>query len=102
MPAEVPTFANERTALGWQRSALSFAAIAAVVVVHGLHAGEPVAVAASAVPAAAAVWAQLRGRRLYARRARSEAALAAGSVRTLALITAGVTVLAAVVVVGGA
>jgi uncharacterized membrane protein YidH (DUF202 family) len=102
MPAEVPTFANERTALGWQRAALSLAAIAAVLVLHGLDSGKPFAVAAGAVPAVAAVWTQLRGRRLYARRAAQGPALARASVRALTLVTACVALLAAAIVAVGA
>jgi uncharacterized membrane protein YidH (DUF202 family) len=102
MPAEVHAFANERTALGWQRSALSLAAIAAVVVLHGLHRAEPLVVAAGALPTVASVWVLLHGRRLYAGRAAHGPALARKSVRMLALITAGVALLAAGIVAGGA
>jgi uncharacterized membrane protein YidH (DUF202 family) len=102
MPAEVPTLPNERTALGWQRSALSLVVIAVVVVVHGVSSGDPAVVAAGALPVAAAAWTQLRGRRLYARRAARGPALAPDAVRTLALVTAGVALLAAGIVAGGA
>jgi hypothetical protein len=102
MPAEVPGFANERTALGWQRCALSLTVIAVVIVVHGLHRDKPIVAAAGALPAAAAVWAQLSARRLYTRRARPGTAMARDSVRTLALVTAGVALLAAGIVAGGA
>src|SRR3954453_22039043 len=102
MPAEAPTFPNERTALGWQRSALSLVAIALVIVLHGVRRGEPALVAAGALPAAAAAWGQLRGRQLYARRSARGPALARDSVRTLALITAGVALLAIGIVAGGA
>jgi uncharacterized membrane protein YidH (DUF202 family) len=102
MPAEAPSFPNERTALGWQRSALSLVAIALVIVVHGVHRGETAVVAAGALPAAAAAWAHVRGRQLYARRTARGPALARGSVRTLALLTAGVALLAAGIVAGGA
>lgn len=102
MPADAPTFPNERTALGWQRSALSLAVIALVILLHGLYRGEPATVAAGALPAAAAIWTQLRGRRLYARRTAGGPALARDSVHTLALVTASVALLAAGIVAGGA
>jgi uncharacterized membrane protein YidH (DUF202 family) len=99
MPVE--TFANERTALGWQRSALSLAVIAALVFLHALHRHEPLGMVASALPAAGAAWTQRRGRRIYGERARERYGPAPGSLRVLALLTAGAALLAAAVVAGG-
>jgi hypothetical protein len=97
----VETFANERTALGWQRAALSLAAIAALVFLHALHRHEPLGMAASALPAVGAVWTQRRGRRIYGDRVAERYGPVPGSLRVLTLLTAGAALLAAAVVAGG-
>jgi uncharacterized membrane protein YidH (DUF202 family) len=101
MAADRRSLAAERTALGWQRSALSLVVITALIVIHAVHAGEPLAIAAAALPALGAAWVALEGRRLYARRAAGDAGMAERSVRRLAAITLAVTLVVAVVVVGG-
>jgi uncharacterized membrane protein YidH (DUF202 family) len=102
MPPERGGLSRERTALGWQRSALSLAAIAAILCVVALHRGEPLAAVAAIVPAAAAVAVRLRGDALYAQRTRGDAREAPGSLLALALATVAVALVAAVVVAGGA
>jgi uncharacterized membrane protein YidH (DUF202 family) len=101
MPPERGSLAAERTALGWQRSALSLVVIATLIVVHAVHAGEPLAIAAAIVPAFGAAWVTLEGRRLYARREAGDRAMAEHSARRLAAITLAVAALVAVVVLGG-
>jgi hypothetical protein len=107
MPAERRGLAPERTALGWQRSALSLALIAALVALHSLDRGEPFGVAAAGLPAAGAAWVQIAGRRLYRRRTAGDARDAGGGVaahgplRGLMALTCGAALLAAAVVVGG-
>jgi uncharacterized membrane protein YidH (DUF202 family) len=101
MPAERPSLAGERTALAWQRSGFSLAAIATLLVAHAVHRSEPLGVAAAVVPAAGAAWVQLRGRRLYARRAAGDGRAAAGSLRLLAALSVAVAVLAIATVAGG-
>jgi uncharacterized membrane protein YidH (DUF202 family) len=101
MPAEQSRLASERTALAWQRSGFSLAAVAALVVVHAVHRAEPLGLAAAVVPAAGAAWVQLRGRRLYARRAAGDGRAAGESLRLLAALSLAVAVLAAVLVAGG-
>lgn len=101
MSAERGSLANERTALGWQRSGLSLAAIAALLLGHALAHGRPEGVVAGALAGVAAIWSTVRGRHLYLRRARGERSVAPRSLRTLALASAGAAVLAAIVVVEG-
>jgi uncharacterized membrane protein YidH (DUF202 family) len=102
MPADRPTLANERTALGWQRSALSLVVIAVLMIGHALHRDVAIGVAAGLVPAIAAAWAQRRGRSLYALRDAGQAPWAGDSLRMLSIITAVVALLAAGAVAGGA
>jgi hypothetical protein len=102
MPAERPTLANERTALGWQRCVLSLVVIAALVIGHALQRGEPLGVVAGLLPALGAAWAHHRGRALYAARDAGRGPAPGDALRMLALVTAGVALLAAGVVAGGA
>lgn len=101
MSSERPGLANERTALGWQRSALSLAAIAGLLLGRALAHGRAAGVVSAALGIAAAAWATLRGRRLYARRAAGGRAEAPRSLRALALCSAGAAVLAIVVLLEG-
>ena len=64
---DTPAATRERTSLAWQRSALAFAGLAAVVLGVAAHRNAPGLLAPSAalVAVAAAVWRQ--GRRAYER-----------------------------------
>jgi uncharacterized membrane protein YidH (DUF202 family) len=88
-----PAQANERTALGWQRSSLSLAVIAAILLGHAVHEHQPGGVVGAGVIGAGGVWVGHLGRVLYRRRRAMSPQDPA--VRPLAAITA-VTVLAAV------
>jgi uncharacterized membrane protein YidH (DUF202 family) len=92
-PARDPGLASERTALAWQRMALSFTSIAAVTLAAAAHRRVPWLIAASVVlfAVAAAVW-------LYARRRSGDRGLSTAR-RPLALLSAaavGAAVAAAV------
>src|SRR3954451_11458332 len=101
MSAERPGFANERTALGWQRCSLSLVVIGALMFGHALHRGQSLVAAPGALAVGAAAWAQLRGRRLYLRRNRGDGSAAPASLWTLTLLIAATALLAAVVLVVG-
>jgi len=95
-------FATERTALGWQRSALTLAVIGGLALSSAVRQGSVVASALGAALLAAAGAIELRGRRLYRARRRGAPPLARGSVRTLtAFSLAAVAVAVAVTVSGG-
>jgi uncharacterized membrane protein YidH (DUF202 family) len=87
--------ANERTVLGWQRSALALAVIAALLLGHAVHRGQPVTMAASLLLLGAAIWVGRLGQRLYRRR---RAAVLGPASRPLLAISA-VTVFAALIAV---
>jgi uncharacterized membrane protein YidH (DUF202 family) len=101
MSSDRPGFANERTALGWQRCSLSLLVIGALMFGHAVHRGQSLVVLPGALAVVAAAWAQLRGRRLYLERRRDECGVAEGSLRTLTALIAAVSLLAAVVLVAG-
>jgi uncharacterized membrane protein YidH (DUF202 family) len=101
MSAERPGFANERTALGWQRCSLSLLVIGTLMFVHALHRGQSLAAAPAALAVVAAAWTQLRGRRLYVQRDRGDAGAAGDSLWTLMLLIAATALLAAGVLVAG-
>ncbi len=91
-----PALANERTALGWQRSSLSLAAIAALLLVHAVDRGEPAGVAAAVLVGLGAGWMGAVGRRLY--RGRTEARQGPATRALLGVLL--VTLLAAATAVG--
>ena len=101
MRAERRSLANERTALGWQRSGMSLAVIAALLLGQAVHRDEPLGAAAAVAVGAAAAWAAGWGRRLYRRRADAVQGPAEHPVRTLAAVTVAAAALAAAVLVGG-
>jgi uncharacterized membrane protein YidH (DUF202 family) len=95
-PEQAPGLARERTGLAWERSALAFGTLAAVVLGVAAHRDEPglLALAAALGVAGAAVW--QHGRRSYDRSA------VAAQTRAFALMTVAVAltaVVAAIVVV---
>src|SRR4051794_16112825 len=102
MSAERPGFANERTALGWQRCSLSLLVIGALMFGHALHRGQSLVAAPAALAVVAAAWTQLRGRRLYVQRDGGDGRDAAESLWTLTLLIAATALLAALVLVAGA
>src|SRR3954452_18473271 len=91
-PSGDPGLASERTALAWQRMALSFTTIAAVTLAAAAHRQAPWMLAPSVVlfAVAAAIW-------RYARLRSAHRAMAAArrSVALLAIATAGGAVAAA-------
>jgi uncharacterized membrane protein YidH (DUF202 family) len=91
-----PPVANERTALGWQRSSLSLAVIAALLLGHAVHSGEPLGAVGAVLVGCGAASVAAVGRRLYRARRRQTQGPA---VRPLLWLMA-VTVLAAAVAVG--
>jgi uncharacterized membrane protein YidH (DUF202 family) len=93
-PPRRPSLANERTALGWQRSSLSLAVIAVLLLTHAVHRGEPLGVGAAALVACGSAWAALAGRRLYARRRRAPGGPAGRPLLVLAAVTVGAAALA--------
>jgi uncharacterized membrane protein YidH (DUF202 family) len=97
-----PPQANERTALGWQRSSLSLGVIAAILLGHAVHEHEPGGVVVAAVIGASGVWVGHLGRRLYRRRAQSRQEPAARPLATITAVTLLAAALAAVLVVAGA
>jgi uncharacterized membrane protein YidH (DUF202 family) len=104
MPHEHPSpppQANERTALDWQRSTLSFAVIAAVLLGHAVHAHQPGGVVVAAVIGAGGVWVGHLGRGLYRRRAARPQDPAVRPLATITAVTLLAAVLAAVLVVVG-
>jgi uncharacterized membrane protein YidH (DUF202 family) len=104
MPPERPApppQANERTALGWQRSGLSLAVIAAILLGHAVHEHQPGGVVAAAVIAAGALWVGRIGRRLYRQRRDSVQDPAAGPLLAITAVTLLAAALAAVLVLAG-
>jgi hypothetical protein len=106
------TLANERTALGWQRAALSLAVIGGLVLTAGIHRREPLAIVAAMPFGVAALAAFERGRRLYRRRglAGGPGAATAGEggvppavapIRRLVAVTVVAAAVAAAIVIGG-
>jgi uncharacterized membrane protein YidH (DUF202 family) len=95
-PSSDPGLARERTALAWQRMALSFMSLAAVTLGAAAHRGEPDLLIPSAglFAAAGAVW-------RYARRRITDRSLptAARPVALLAAATALAALAAAILVV---
>jgi putative membrane protein len=87
--------ARERTGLAWQRSALGFVALAGVLLSVAAHREAPglLALSAALVAVAVAVWRQ--GRHAYAR---AEVRAQQQALRFLAVATAVVALVAAVVV----
>jgi uncharacterized membrane protein YidH (DUF202 family) len=100
MPPERP-LANERTALGWQRSALALAAIAAVLLGHAVHRSEPGGMIAACVVAAGAGAVARAGRRLYEHRVKARQGPAAGPLGLITAVTVLAALAAAAVVIGG-
>jgi uncharacterized membrane protein YidH (DUF202 family) len=91
-----PPVANERTALGWQRSGLSLAVVAALLLGHAVRRGEPLGAVAAVLVGCGALSVGALGRRLYRARRRAPQGPA---VRPLLWLMA-VTVFAAAVAVG--
>jgi uncharacterized membrane protein YidH (DUF202 family) len=100
MPAD-PGRANERTALGWQRSSLSLAVVAALLLAHAVHRREPLGVATALVVGAGGAWVGALGRRLYARRRAAPSTSAARPLRVVAAITVAAALVAAGQLLGG-
>jgi uncharacterized membrane protein YidH (DUF202 family) len=96
-----PPHANERTALGWQRTSLSLAVIAAILLGHAVHEHQPGGVVAAAVIGAGALWVGRIGRRLYRQRAESVQDPAAGPLLAITAVTLLAAALAAVLVLVG-
>jgi len=96
-----PPQANERTALGWQRSGLGLAVIAAILLGHAVREHQPGGVVAAAAIGAGALWVGWIGRRLYRRRAESVQEPAAGPLLAITAVTLLAAALAAVLVVVG-
>jgi uncharacterized membrane protein YidH (DUF202 family) len=94
--------AAERTALGWQRSALTLAVIAGLALSSAVQRGSVVASALAAALLAAAGAVELRGRRLYRARKRGAAPLAPGAVLTLTAFSLAAVAVAVAVTVSGA
>jgi uncharacterized membrane protein YidH (DUF202 family) len=93
--------ALDRTALGWQRSGLSLAVIAALLLLHGVHRGESWAVVAACVVGAGAVWTAMAGRKLYQRRLAEPLGGPAGRpLFGLVVVTLGAAALAAAELLG--
>jgi uncharacterized membrane protein YidH (DUF202 family) len=101
MHPEGQSLATERTALGWQRSSLSLAVIAALLLVHAVHRDEPLGVVAAFAVAAGAGWAGAAGSRLYHRRMAGMRGPAAGPLLALVAVTLAAAVVAAAEVIGG-
>jgi uncharacterized membrane protein YidH (DUF202 family) len=104
MPPERPTpppQANERTALGWQRSGLSLAVIAAILLGHAVHEHQPGGVFVAAVIGASGLWVGRIGRRLYRQRAESVQDPAVGPLLAITAVTLLAAALAAVLVLVG-
>jgi uncharacterized membrane protein YidH (DUF202 family) len=104
MPTEhhgPPPQANERTALGWQRSSLSLWVIAAILLGHAVHEHQPAGVVVAAVIGAGGAWVGHLGRRLYRRRAASRQQPAVRPLATITAVTLLAAALAAVLVVVG-
>jgi uncharacterized membrane protein YidH (DUF202 family) len=97
-----PPQANERTALGWQRSSLSLGVIAAILLGHAVHEHQPGGVAVAAVLGAGAVWVGHLGRRLYRRRVASRQEPAARPLAAITAVTLLAAALAAALVIAGA
>jgi uncharacterized membrane protein YidH (DUF202 family) len=79
--------ANERTALGWQRSALSLAVIAALLLGHAVDRGRLVTMAASIVLLLGAAWVGTLGRRLYRGRRTAVQGPATGPLLAVSIVT---------------
>jgi uncharacterized membrane protein YidH (DUF202 family) len=96
------SLANERTALGWQRSGLSMTVIGALLLGHAIDRGEILGVLAAAGAVVGAAWTTINGRRLYVRRVAGDRHAAPRALRTLTLISAGAAIVsAAAVLLGG-
>jgi uncharacterized membrane protein YidH (DUF202 family) len=105
MPPERPTpppQANERTALGWQRSSLSLAVIATILLAHAVHEHQPGGVAAAAVIGAGGAWVARIGRRLYRRRVAARQDPATGPLLAITAVTLLAAAIAAGLVLVGA
>jgi uncharacterized membrane protein YidH (DUF202 family) len=100
MPPE-PALANERTALGWQRSALALGVIAAVLLGNAVDRGEPGAAAAALLVGVGAACVGALGRRLYRQRAGAPRGPASGPLLVVSLVTLLAALVAAAVVIGG-
>jgi uncharacterized membrane protein YidH (DUF202 family) len=94
--------ANERTALGWQRSALSLAVIAALLLGHAVDRGKLVTMAASIVVLLGAAWVGALGRRLYRSRRTAVQGPASGPLRGVAAVTVLAAVVALAEIIGSA
>jgi uncharacterized membrane protein YidH (DUF202 family) len=101
MDADRRSRAVDRTALGWQRSSLSLAVVAALLLVHAVHRDETWGIAAAFVVGAGAGWVALAGRRLYHRRLEDRRGPAARPLRGLAVVTLAAAALAAAELIGG-
>lgn len=107
MPPSAPTtprrpgFANERTALGWQRSSLSLAVIAALLLGHAVQRGEPAEVVAAVLVGAGAAWVGTAGRRLYRRRAEGTRGPATRALLGIVLVTLFAAAVAVAELLGG-
>jgi hypothetical protein len=101
-PSPDPALAAARTALGWQRSALTLAVIAALALSAAVRQGSTVAAAVASALLAAAAVVEVRGRRLYRARTHGAPPLAPGTIRMLTAVTAVAVLVAAGVTVSGA
>jgi uncharacterized membrane protein YidH (DUF202 family) len=93
---DAPGFARERTGLAWERSALAFGALGAVVLGVAAHRDEPALLAVSAALAVAGGVIWHHGRRSYDRPA---VAPQTQAFMLMTLAAAVVAVIAAIVVV---
>jgi uncharacterized membrane protein YidH (DUF202 family) len=100
-PPGPPPQANERTALGWQRSSLSLFVIAAILLGHAVHEHQPGGVAVASVVGAGGVWVGHLGRRLYRQRVGAVQDPAAGPLAAITAVTLVAAVLAAALVIVG-
>jgi uncharacterized membrane protein YidH (DUF202 family) len=100
MPPE-PPLANERTALGWQRSSLSLGVIATILLGHAVHVHEPAGIGAAVIVGGCALWVGRLGRRLYRSRVTAQQGPAARELRAVTLVTLLAAALAAAVVLAG-
>lgn len=91
----------ERTALGWQRSSLSLAAIAGLLLVHAVHRDQPLGVVGAIAVAVGAGLVTASGSRLYHRRLDGPPRAAARPLLGLVVVTLGAAVVAAAELIGG-
>jgi uncharacterized membrane protein YidH (DUF202 family) len=101
MRPERPSLALERTALGWQRSSLSLAAISALLLIHAVHRDQPLGVAGAILVAVGAGLVARGGGRLYHRRLAAPPRAAVRPLLGLVAVTLGAAAVAAAELLGG-